>query len=116
MTEVSNLSWDPGLQLERTLLAWRRTSLSLTMAFLIGLKLLPPLIGPLAFVGCGIGITAAAAMAVLAQREYRLVHAQLKGSSSHLATLRSGFRSTVLSGIVLLTALLSLAFVLTSGQ
>jgi hypothetical protein len=42
---VTDRAWDPGLQPERTALAWRRTGLALTVGSLIGLRVLPPLLG-----------------------------------------------------------------------
>lgn len=38
--------FDPGLQLERTVLAWRRTALSLVLGSLVSLRILPPALGP----------------------------------------------------------------------
>jgi hypothetical protein len=71
---VSDGPWDPGLQPERTALAWRRTGLALTVGSLIGLRVLPPLLGPAAYVLAGLGIVASLAVLAAAHRRYRRVH------------------------------------------
>jgi putative membrane protein len=71
---VSDSPWDPGLQPERTTLAWRRTGLALTVGSLIGLRVLPPLLGPAAFVLAGLGVVASLAVLAAAHRRYRRVH------------------------------------------
>lgn len=43
--------FDPGLQPERTALAWRRTLLSMVVGSLIALRLLPPALGMWSLVG-----------------------------------------------------------------
>ena len=47
--------FDPGLQPERTGLAWRRTLLTLAVAALIALRLLPPVLGTWSL---GVGLAA----------------------------------------------------------
>lgn len=37
--------FDPGLQPERTALAWRRTTISLVLGALVSLRILPPVLG-----------------------------------------------------------------------
>jgi hypothetical protein len=66
--------WDPGLQPERTALAWRRTGLALTVGSLIGLRVLPELLGPAAYALAGIGVVASLAALGAAHRRYRTVH------------------------------------------
>ena len=52
--------FDPGLQPERTALAWRRTTISLMVGSLVALRLLPPVLGQwsLAFGFLGLGLAA----------------------------------------------------------
>jgi putative membrane protein len=69
--------FDPGLQPERTLLAWRRTYLALGVACLVGARLLPPIAGPasLALVGAALGVVVV--IAIGAERAYRRIHSEL---------------------------------------
>ena len=65
--------WDPGLQPERTLLAWRRTVAALTVGALVALRVLPPVLGGWAAVASGAGIVAGGALWVAAARRARAV-------------------------------------------
>lgn len=84
--------WDPGLQPERTALAWRRTGLALTVGSLIGLRVLPPLLGPAAYVLAGLGVVASLAVLAAAHRRYRRVHRLLLAARDAGHT-RAGVRS-----------------------
>ena len=69
--------FDPGLQPERTGLAWRRTLLTLAVASLIALRVLPPVLGTWSL-GAGLaGLLATAALWRLAGRRARLVQTAL---------------------------------------
>lgn len=50
--------FDPGLQPERTALAWRRTTLSLMLGSLVALRLLPPALGTWSFAVGFLGLAA----------------------------------------------------------
>jgi hypothetical protein len=71
---VSDRPWDPGLQPERTALAWRRTGLALTVGSLIGLRVLPALLGPAAYAVAGLAVAASLGVLWAAHRRYRRVH------------------------------------------
>ena len=81
--------WDAGLQPERTALAWRRTGLALTVGSLIGLRVLPALLGPSALVLAGVGVVASLAVLAAAHRRYRRVH-RLLVSAGDAATDDAG--------------------------
>jgi putative membrane protein len=63
--------FDPGLQPERTELAWRRTTLALAIGAIVALRILPPVLGSwsLALVFAGFGFTGL--MWILAARRAR---------------------------------------------
>jgi hypothetical protein len=82
--------WDPGLQPERTALAWRRTGLALTVGSLIGLRVLPELLGPAAYALAGLGVVASLAVLGAAHRRYRTVHRLLVAARDGGADVSSG--------------------------
>jgi hypothetical protein len=64
---------DPGLQPERTELAWRRTLLSIAVGSLVSLRVLPPVLGDWTVAVGVTGVVVAALLWVLAQRRHRAV-------------------------------------------
>ena len=62
---------DPGLQPERTSLAWRRTALSVAVGSLIGLRVLPPELGAFGYVVSVLGLVWSLDLALLARRRHR---------------------------------------------
>jgi uncharacterized membrane protein YidH (DUF202 family) len=69
---------DPGLQAERTSLAWRRTALAVAIGSLVGLRLLPPRVGAVGYVVCALGLVWSADLATTAVRRYRESDAVLR--------------------------------------
>lgn len=66
--------YDPGLQPERTELAWRRTALSLGVGSLVAMRLLPEILGdPLWALGGVGGLLIAAGIWVMARARLRAV-------------------------------------------
>ncbi|SDG68823.1 DUF202 domain-containing protein [Microbacterium sp. 77mftsu3.1] len=99
-------AFDPGLQPERTALAWRRTAISLTLGSLVALRVLPAATGAVAwvFVGvAGLGVTAALWVAA-GRRSARTIR----------ILLRDGDRAP-LPGALLLAALAGLVFLVGAG-
>jgi uncharacterized membrane protein YidH (DUF202 family) len=73
MTDV----FDPGLQPERTLLAWRRTALALGVGSAVGARLALPVLGAGAVVLGLLGAVAAVAAYAAASRRYQRAHRAL---------------------------------------
>ena len=73
--------FDPGLQPERTALAWLRTALVITVGSLVGLRVLPHYWGAVGLVLAGAGALSSMALIALAGRRYRSTHRRLTGVS-----------------------------------
>lgn len=80
MTAPPRVPFDPGLQPERTLLAWRRTCLALAVASAVVVRFAGEAIGPAAAVLGIVGIGAAAAGYLRASLRYRHAHEGLTQS------------------------------------
>lgn len=101
--------FDRGLQAERTLLAWRRTALSLALAGVIAVRFTVEELGPLGVAAGSLGALLAVAVAGAAHLRYRATHTELHRSG----TLRHGAVLVALLCLaVLLIGLLAAAFVL----
>ncbi|PRB04387.1 MULTISPECIES: DUF202 domain-containing protein [unclassified Microbacterium] len=77
--------FDPGLQLERTELAWRRTALSIAIGSLLSLRVLPIALPPEAtfwgFAPGIVGLLSACALWFAAHRRQRRLGAFLSGAT-----------------------------------
>ena len=62
---------DPGLQAERTSLAWRRTALSVAVGSLLAIRVLPPQVGPFRYAVALLGLLWSVDLALTARRRYR---------------------------------------------
>jgi uncharacterized membrane protein YidH (DUF202 family) len=83
--------FDPGLQPERTALAWRRTGLALMVASLIALRILPDNLGSWALAPSLLGLVAAITVLYLAHQRQTALNRALtdrRGSSTSLPTGR----------------------------
>jgi len=74
--------FDPGLQPERTQLAWRRTYLSASVGALVAVRLLPPVLGTAGLVIAGLGVVTASVLAALAVRRGRQTDEALASGSA----------------------------------
>jgi uncharacterized membrane protein YidH (DUF202 family) len=87
--------FDPGLQAERTELAWRRTSLSLAVGSIVAMRLLPSILGDVLWFLPGLaGLLIAAWLWLKARHRYHRV--------SH-ATITQGERAELPDGQLVLT-------------
>lgn len=98
--------FDPGLQPERTALAWRRTGLALLAGSAVATRILPELLGPWsALIGLS-GITAAGLLLGMIHRRYHRHHGRL---------LAEGDRSPIAGGrLIAATAAFTTAAALVS--
>lgn len=98
---VDDQLFDPGLQPERTALAWRRTGLSMIAATLIALRTVPQLLGAWTLVPL-LGLVAAAVAATwMAHRRYQAHHARLTAGEGDRVPF-SGGRLAALTAVVTL--------------
>lgn len=80
MSAPSDGLYDPGLQPERTLLAWRRTCLAFGVASLVGMRFTLDALGLVAVIGGIVGAGLAVLAYVLAATGYRRSHRALHGT------------------------------------
>ncbi|GAA2747718.1 hypothetical protein GCM10009868_38300 [Terrabacter aerolatus] len=109
-----------GMQAERTSLAWRRTSLSVAVGSLVGLRVLPPHLGPTGYAVSVLGLLWSLDLALSARRRYRDGQRLLRTSSgATTAGPKTGPRmgptiGTTAGATVARTALTSGTFALTA--
>jgi len=109
MTEDSGV-FDPGFQLERTALSWRRTLLSLAVAITAGSRVLIEQLGAISYAIAGIGLIVVVSLAAVVERRYRAAHRHVtqisRESLPHDGELVAG-----VAGITVFAGLVSLCFV-----
>lgn len=77
------MTFDPGLQPERTSLSWNRTALSMVVGGVAGLKVLPGLVGGLGLAAAVAVVVAGAGLALVAHaRSVRTVAVLLSGQGT----------------------------------
>ena len=103
--------FDPGLQPERTALAWQRTSLALAIAAIAAGRGLLPFLGLWCIVVSAVGVAFALVLYVRSTRRYRAIHSHL--TTVDAATLPTGARLiAATAGTVLAFGLVALLWVL----
>lgn len=111
--------FDPGLQPERTALAWRRTGLALLTGSLVATRILPEVLGVWA-VGVGVlGVLASGALLIAVQRRYHGHHTRLttEGDRAPIAggrLIAATAAFTMVAGVV--TAVLFVALAARGGS
>jgi len=88
--DQGNRLFDPGLQPERTALAWRRTGLALTAAALVAMRIMPEALGAWAVLPAGLGLTASVWVLISAHRRHVKAHRTLVGSNTESVPLPAG--------------------------
>ena len=102
--------WDPGLQVERTSLAWQRTNLSLLGASLVCARLVMVVLPGLGIV---MAVTSAALAAVLTAMHGRRL-GRLRGAVSSGVPLPDARLHMVMLAMLLVVGLGALVFALTA--
>jgi uncharacterized membrane protein YidH (DUF202 family) len=109
---------DPGLQPERTALAWRRTALALVAGSLLGLRVLPTLLGAAGLIVAAAGVIAALAVLTTAHSRFRRVHRILTegsagpGAGPGTAALPGGALPALVAALTACAGLAALALAL----
>ena len=96
---------DPGLPAERTSLAWLRTALAVIAGSLVGLRVLPPQLGPLGYAVSALGVLWGADLVLTARRRHRDGTRMMRageGATTAGATLA---RTAITAGLVAVAAL-----------
>lgn len=98
---------DPGLQPERTELAWRRTLLALAAGALISLRVLPPVLGVAAVAAGFAGVAVAAGIWLAARRRHSAVLRVFRGEAPSTG-MPGGGLIALLAAFVMVGAALAL--------
>lgn len=113
MSSPQRALYDPGLQPERTLLAWRRTCLSFGVASLVAMRLSAEAFGVVAVIVGLLGAGLAVLAYVLASLGYRRAHSSLlrggvldRGGWPLLCAAGAVLAVGVMSGVAVLAELL----------
>jgi len=101
--------FDPGLQIERTALAWRRTGLALAVLAVGGARLLSSQWGAGTVVAASVGVVAAA-ITFVSRLRHRTQHVALNTAQGDLVVLPGGALAAALALCSLILGLIALAF------
>jgi uncharacterized membrane protein YidH (DUF202 family) len=100
---------DPGLQPERTALAWQRSALALAAATIVVGRLTFSAVGLVALLVVALGVVHAALIFATSRRHYRL-----RTGETHLSTWPTGVHGALLSAQVAALGVLEILTVLRS--
>ncbi|MGN8024581.1 YidH family protein [Microbacterium sp. 22242] len=110
MSDDRERVFDPGLQPERTALAWQRTALALAGGSVVIMRILPGVIGGAALALGFAGLALALGVLAGSHLRYRRQHRAL--TSGEPGVLRSGWPVAALTAATLFVGVLCLLFVL----
>lgn len=106
---MSQHPFDPGLQPERTMLAWSRTVLALAVGSLVYARIAAATIGLWAWALAGAGLAVATVVAVQSRKRYGYTHRSLTLGRVKLA---DGLLPAILAGAVGTAGLIILVLLL----
>ncbi|ROP49315.1 MULTISPECIES: DUF202 domain-containing protein [unclassified Rathayibacter] len=115
-TDRSSRPFDAGLQPERTALAWRRTALALTAGALVGIRILPTILGPWALLPAGGGLLLALLILIQSHHRYRTHHRVLTTSSTDRVPLPDGRLPALVAATALLAGTAALLVVVAGAS
>ncbi|UOR00490.1 DUF202 domain-containing protein [Leucobacter allii] len=101
---------DPGLQPERTALAWRRTGLALAVGALASMRLLPAVLGPWSVLFGAAGVGVGLGIAILEHRRFA------RPAAGHGLPRADGLPVALLCAAAVAAGLLCLVLVLGLGS
>lgn len=104
--------FDPGLQPERTGLAWQRTCLAFLAGSLVAMKVLPPILGPWSLLLSMAGVFEAVLILFVARRRYLRHHQTLTSADGRPARVADGRLPAALGASAVIAGLVSLVMVL----
>lgn len=108
----SDTPFDPGLQLERTALAWRRTALTCCAGALLAMRVLPDRLGPWALLCAAVLAAASAITMIAAHRRYRAHHRTLTEPDAQDRPPTGGAVPGAIAALTALLGVLALAAIL----
>lgn len=103
--------FDVGLQPERTALAWRRTALALVVAAVVGIRVLPIMLGEWAIIPAGAGIALAVAILFASHHRYHTQHQRLTTATTDRIALPDGTLLALVASTTLLAGLACIAVI-----
>ena len=110
MTPDRRTLFDPGLQVERTALAWRRTGLALTVLAVGGARTLCSQWGAWTIAAASVGIAGAVAVLVASHVRHRTQQVALMTANSDRVALPGGALPAALALFNLIAGFTALAF------
>jgi uncharacterized membrane protein YidH (DUF202 family) len=93
--------FDPGMQPERTALAWQRTALSMAVGSLVALRVFPLILGQWAIIPAAVALALAGLLFAASHLRYRRNHAALLADPAAPVLLAGGALIAVTAAVAL---------------